>query len=332
MNDEFLNVLRREPSPEFARKLKVRLRALDVEAREPRRAAPRASRWAALAASLMVVALAFTFPAVRAGAQAFLDMFRVVSFTGVAFDPERLAKLPQSGVDFSQIIGGEPEVLKAPHDPVAYATAEEAGAAAGLDARTPTWLPPFFELKSAAVAGDGEMRFTAHTADLKLLLDALAISDVTIPEGIDGQQIHVRVPPILHLAYTGRGSQGLMLLEARTPEVSFPAGIDIAALGEIGLRMLGLSRSEAYRIAQSVDWRTTLLVPVPLNAASFRQVNIQGATALLIQATATGDDAGPEPRRFGDTILMWSQQGVVYALTSAVMSPDTLIDIAQSLQ
>ncbi|HET8696767.1 MAG TPA: hypothetical protein VFO94_04740, partial [Gammaproteobacteria bacterium] len=192
MNDEFLNVLRREPSPEFARKLKVRLRALDDEARAPR-PAPRAARWAALAASLLVVALAFTFPAVRAGAQAFLDLFRVVNFTGVAFDPERLAKLPSSGLDLAQILGGDVEVLKEPHAPVVYGTPEEAGAAAGLRVRTPAWLPPGFELDRVDAAGDGEMRFTARAANLRLLLDSLAIGDVTVPEGIDGREFRVRV-------------------------------------------------------------------------------------------------------------------------------------------
>jgi len=328
MNDDFLNVLRREPSPEFARKLKVRLRDADVEAREPRHA-PRAARWAALAASMLTVALAFTFPAVRAGAQAFLDLFRVVNFTGVAFDPERVAKLPTSGLDLSQLIGGQVEVLKQPHDPVAYATAEEAGAAAGLHVRTPTWLPLTFELSGASVGGDGEMRFTASTANLKVLLDALAIGDVTIPEGIDGQQFHVRVPPVVHLSYGGRGGPAITLIEATTPEVSFPAGLDPAAIGEIGLRILGLSRSEAYRIAQSVDWRSTLLVPVPVNAASFRQVNIQGATALMIQANDSAHPTEGKPGR--ETVILWSQQGIVYALSS-LMGPDTLVDIAQTLQ
>jgi hypothetical protein len=256
-------------------------------------------------------------------------MFRVVSFTGVAFDPERIAKLPSSGLDLGQMIGGEAEVIKAPHDPVPYGTAEEAGAAAGLQLRTPTWLPPLFEFGSASVGGDGEMRFVARTANLQLLLDSLAIGDVTIPAGIDGQQFTVRVPPVVHLTYDVRGRPAITLLEARTPEVQFPAGIDVAALGEIGLRLLGLSRTEAYRIAQSVDWRTTLMVPVPVNAASFRQVNIQGVTALLIQANDGGPSEGAVPR--GENVLMWSQNGIVYALTS-LMSPDTLIDIAQSLQ
>jgi hypothetical protein len=329
MNDEFLNVLRREPSPEFARKLKVQLRALDDEAREPRRA-PRAARWAALAASLLVVALAFTFPAVRAGAQAFLDLFSVVNFTGIAFDPERLAKLPSSGLDLAQIVGGDVEVLKAPHDPVVYTTVEQAGAAAGLRVRTPAWLPPGLELQNVGVGGDGEMRFTGRTANLRLLLDSLAIGDVTIPEGIDGQPFQVRVPPVLHLAYGRSGKPAaLALIEAQTPEVTFPAGLDVAALGEIGLRLLGLSRSEAYRLAQTIDWRTTLLVPVPVNAASFRQVNIQGESALLIEAN---NSARPNKSGMGgESVLMWSQQGVVYALTGAT-SPDTLIDIAQSMQ
>lgn len=328
MNDDFLNVLRREPSPEFARKLKARLRQLDVDAREPRRA-PRAARWAALAASLMTVALAFTFPAVRAGAQAFLDLFRVVNFTGVAFDPERLAKLPTTGLDLPQMIGQQVEVLKQPHDPVAYATAEEAGAAAGVRVRTPAWLPPGFELMGVGVGGDGEMRFTASTANLRLVLDALAIGDVTIPEGIDGQQFQVRVPPVVHLTYGVNGRPAATLIEAQTPEVSFPAGLDPAALGEIGLRILGLSRSDAYRIAQSVDWRTTLLVPVPVTAASFRQVNIQGETALLIEAN--NSERPNKSGMPGESVLLWSQQGVVYALTSLV-GPDTLIDIAQTLQ
>jgi hypothetical protein len=131
------------------------------------------------------------------------------------------------------------------------------------------------------------------------------------------------------LSYGVQGRPVVTLIEASTPEVAFPAGVDVAALGEIGLRLLGLSRTEAYRIAQTIDWRNTLLVPVPVSAASFRQVNIQGETALMIEANNS-----PRPNKAGmggETVLMWSQQGVVYALTSQ-MGPDTLIDIAQSLQ
>jgi hypothetical protein len=70
-----------------------------------------------------------------------------------------------------------------------------------------------------------------------------------------------------------------------------------------------------------------LLVPVPVNAASFRQVNIQGENALLIQANRARSDSS----RGGDAILLWSQQGIVHALTGPA-SPETLTRIAETLQ
>ena len=71
MSDDFLSGLRQEPSAEFAQQLKARLRRLDAPAR--RFVPSTLARWTALAASFGLVAFSFTFPAVRAGAQAFLE-------------------------------------------------------------------------------------------------------------------------------------------------------------------------------------------------------------------------------------------------------------------
>ena len=62
-------------------------------------------KWLAAAASLAIVGFAFTLPAVQAGAQAFLDLFRVRQFTGVEFDPERLRSLESSGLDPQAFLG-----------------------------------------------------------------------------------------------------------------------------------------------------------------------------------------------------------------------------------
>src|SRR5262245_33746953 len=113
MNDDFLYGLKREPSPEFARQLKVRLRDLDTASR-PRLFPQFVTRFAVLAATLAAVAFAFTFPTVRAGAQAFLDLFRVSSFVGVAFNPERLRELASTGLDLPRMIGEQVEVLTEP--------------------------------------------------------------------------------------------------------------------------------------------------------------------------------------------------------------------------
>jgi hypothetical protein len=118
-----------------------------------------------------------------------------------------------------------------------------------------------------------------------------------------------------------------MLIEARRPEASLPAGLDMPRLGEIGLRLLGTDAGEAYRIAQSIDWRTTLLVPVPTDATAFRKVDIRGASGLLIES-ARRDRGGTAALQ---TILMWSSGDLVLALIGSLPA-DQLLEMAQSTQ
>src|SRR5882672_12079171 len=147
MNDDFVYGLRRDPRPEFADGLKARLQALDARA-PASRFAPRVARWTALAASFAVVAFAFTLPSVQAGAQAFLDLFRVTTFAGVAFDPQRLSRIQTTGVDLQQMLGEQIESVEIAAAPVSYASPQEAGAAAGIRVYTPAWLPPGMSLTS----------------------------------------------------------------------------------------------------------------------------------------------------------------------------------------
>src|SRR5262249_54917241 len=90
MDDRFLNELRREPRPEFAHELQRKLHA-QGEARNPIavRMVP------ALAVSFAAIAIVglFAFPAVRASAQAMLDLFRVRKFSAISYDATRIEKL-----------------------------------------------------------------------------------------------------------------------------------------------------------------------------------------------------------------------------------------------
>jgi hypothetical protein len=283
------------------------------------------AKWVAMAASIAVVSVAFTFPAVRAGAQAFLDLFRVASVRAVAFDTERLSELERldlSGLDLPAIVGENVEVLAESGEPTPYATLQDAAAAAGHSVLTPAWMPPGWELTTIEVVGENAVRLTVFMEPLRQILAGLGIDDVSIPAGLDGQQATIRVPPVVHLEYTHAAitSGRLQLLQARSPEVSFPAGIDLAALAEIGLRILGLERDEAYRFAQSIDWRSTLIVPVPAGNASFIEVNVAGNDGLLIQ-----------PRDEYGALLLWASGDQVFALGGPLPNPE-LLEIAQTLQ
>ena len=91
--------------------------------------------------------------------------------------------------------------------------------------------------------------------------------------------------------------------QARSPEIDLPAGVDLAEIGEVGLRVAGLSADEARQFAEKIDWHTTLLVPVPANAASFREVDVHGTTGLLISIDSAR--AGGPGGESAKTIVLW---------------------------
>jgi hypothetical protein len=325
MNDQFLNSLRRDPAPAFARQLKSRLNAIDAPAIAEQRSPM--WRWLATAASVVALAFAFTFPAVRTAAEAFLDYFRVVNFAGVAFDPQRMAQLwSNASVDLPTLIGQQVTPAAPPPPPVAYSTLDEASAAAGMRLHTPTWVPPGFTLTSIEVRGQHEFSVQGNTEKLQSVLDALGITDVSVPTALDGQTVSIQVPPVARLVYDD-GQHQITLTQSRSPVIALPAGVDVATIAEIGLRLLGLERAEAYRFAQSVDWRSTLLVPVPAATATFHQVEVQSGTGLVIEAGQAREGLGGR----GGTLVLWSSADTVYALGGPVRSTDTL-QMAQSVQ
>jgi hypothetical protein len=322
MDDQFLRDLKAQPSPEFAARLRTALHAKPAAHVARIGSAAALRKWLAAAASLAVVGFAFTLPPVQAAAQAFLDLFRVVQFTGVQVDPERLRTLESSGIDF-QVMFGDVEPLTTPQEPVSYATAQEAGAAAGVRVRTPAWLPDGYSSTGFLVSAEHAARVTANTAGLQALLDTLGLADVELPDGLDGQVATVRVPPIVSQTYAN-GEHTVHVIQAQSPDVSFPAGLDLPKLAYAALRVLGMSQDEAYNMSVTIDWRSTLVVPVPPQAASYRPINVGGNEGLLIEGVAEEEGA-----RGG--VLMWSANGETFAVTGPI-SGVQLLEIAQTLQ
>jgi hypothetical protein len=73
----------------------------------------------------------------------------------------------------------------------------------------------------------------------------------------------------------------------------------------------------------TVDWRTTLIVPVPARAAAYRPINVAGSEGLLI----TGAEEGALP----GGVLMWSTGDQTFAVTGPLAGVQ-LLEIAQTLQ
>jgi hypothetical protein len=330
MDDRFLHEQRREPGPGFARALRERLRAVEDDA------PARGFRFApalATVAGIAVVALLFTVPAVRVAAQNALDLFRVRSFAAIEIDPARLDQLralhDQVGQDPSMMVLDQQEVLKEPGKPVDYPSADLAGSAAGLPGlkqpRGP--LPSGMRFTKASVQGEGEARLTLHADKLRKVLELLGLTDVHVPAYLDGQKVTVHMPPIVSQQFEN-GSTHMTLVEAHSPEVGLPPGADLKQLGEIGLRILGLDADEARRVAGSIDWRSTLVVPVPTSAESFRQVEVNGQRGLFIRCEMP-DETGKRHR--SGAVLLWTEGDRVLGMQSNLPG-DEILDLAQSLR
>jgi hypothetical protein len=257
-----------------------------------------------------------------------LDLFRVRKFSAVKFDQARLDKLRQLDHDKALMVFDRQEIVRDPGQPQIVPSVEAAAAAAGFAVARPGYLPAGLSPDTVRVEGAGEARLSVSEAKLRALLDALELRDVKVPAGLDGKVVEVRKAPIVIQQFRGSGRLHAALVQSNSPEVAVPAGLDIVGLAEIGLRVLGLDPAEAHRVATATDWRTTLLVPVPVNASTFRQVTVRGAQGLLI--TTAGVNATGDRTREG-TIVLWSEGDRVYAALGNISDKD-LLQLAESVQ
>jgi hypothetical protein len=323
MNETSLLALREDPRPEFAARLLASLRAADEKAvrapaARPRRVLPLAASLAAAAA----FAALFALPSVRASAASLLARFRLVHFVAVEVDQSRLAELRSREIDLPAMIGERVRVVQEPGPPQAAASPREAGAAVGIDIRVPEWLPPDVTLRETFYRGPGRVEVVADAGRLAHLLDFLGIDDVRVPAGLDGQTATIEVPAIVRLRYANDKGAQADFLQARSPELVLPEGVAVEALAEIGLRILGFEAAEAKRFAHAVDWRSTMLVPLPSGKAGYRRIEVDGNPGLVIERTPVAKDGAPATRPI--QIVLWSADGMVFALRGNFQSESVL--------
>lgn len=323
MDDRMLHEYRREPDPRFARDLRERLR----RGERPRGIPSPAIRALAAVGALAVVASLFAIPSVRASAQAMLDIFRVRRFAAVEFDEARLEKLRSIDQDRAFLVFDRHETLQGGVIRY-YPSPEGVSAEAGFAVSAPAYFPDSLAPDSVFLQSEEAIRFSVSEAKLRSLLDRLDVKDVPVPGDLEGRWVEVRKHPVvIQRFHSPSRNRKAVLIQSRSPEVSVPAGWDVERLGEIGLRVLGLDAGEARRMARATDWRSTLLVPVPLNAATFRQVTIRGNSGLLI--TTTAEPAADGKQRRGAMIL-WTEGDRVFCLRGNLSARDT-IQMAESV-
>lgn len=259
---------------------------------------------------VLLIVVALSFPAVRAAASDFLGLFRVDKFAPISISPEQLALLEE--VAESGFYPGEIEMIEELGAPQIVGSLAEAEAKARLQARLPSTLA---EPDSVYFLDGGQGRLIVNVENARSILEIAGADPALIPDTLNGEAVDVKVYPAVSLNWNA----GIVLLQSPSPLVEYPEDIDVAALGKALLQILGMEPEQAERIANSIDWTSTLLVPIPENMATFDEIQIDGVSGLAL-SSLDGNNAA----------VLWQKLGTIYVLSGPDI--DQLVDIANSLR
>ena len=299
--------------------------------------------WGAVAA-LALVAVFVSFAPAHTWAQKILAMLRVQKIAVVTIDPEALSSGRENGELQGKAIGkfisDNLVVTLDPGKPQPAASADEASRQAGFRVRTLTSLPTPPQL---SVQGEGAFHMTLNRDRLQAILEEAGRSDLQLPESLDGATIAVHVPKAVFVRYgscsepkraasapdsapSGPEAQGCtFLLEVPSPTVSVPPDLNIAQVAEAGLQLAGMSADAAHAFCQTVDWTSTLVLPIPRDATSYQTVEVDGVQGTLIDMARVGR------RRPAGYTLLWVSNGIIYSLVGQGDSANA-VTLADSLE
>jgi len=188
------------------------------------------------------------------------------------------------------------------------------------------------------VQGGTAFEFTVDRNLAQGILNEAGRSDLQLPAALDGATMAVDIPAGVTAAYGNcpkvegsneTGSPGrrfatcVVLAQIPSPAVTTPPDLDVAQLAQIGLQFTGMSAEEAQAFSQTVDWASTLVVPIPRNGAVYTQVPEDGVIGYLIQRPA--DDA-PQ------YAVIWVKDGIIYAIGGLGSNSSAALEMANSMK
>jgi len=293
------------------------------------------------AIAILAIALLLAIPTTRALAGELLNLFRVQQVAVLPIDSTGLQSLTGNealGNQLSKLISDSTVVTDKPGEPVVAANAEEASTSAGFTVRLPADAAP----SKIYVSDSSAFTLTVDRAKAQAFIESAGRSDLVLPKSIDGAKITVSIPATVNTAFgtcpepqtknteINQMKEGprkdypdcIIFTQMPSPTVNAPDGVDIAQLAQIGLEFSGMSREEAAAFTSTVDWTSTLVVPIPRDAATYQDVAVDGVTGKLIQRT---NKYSPE------YALLWVKDGIVYAISGSGSDASRALEIVKAL-
>jgi hypothetical protein len=287
--------------------------------------------WVALTA-ILVLAVAFSFPGVRAAADSFLGLFRVQQIeavrVGINLDemPERMSTYFQL---LDQKLGDDVDV-QTEGDFREVADAAEASAATGYTVRLPEGVQ---KPRRIVFQPAGRVTIWIKRQLWQELIDGMGY-DYTLPESVDGKTITVSVPDTVTTYYGDCALEEadleeiseyeqtcIILTQMPIPSIDAPPDVDISKIGQIYLQAFGMSAEDAAAAAEKIDWASTLVIPVP-EGGSYAEISVDDVDGIAFK-----DQRSLQT----NYTLMWLRGGMFYAVTGRGVFAEG-IEIVNSLE
>jgi Putative zinc-finger len=308
--------------------------------------------WGFAAAAVAVTILVSVSP-VRTWAQRILAMLRVQKIQVVTIDPTTLMTSPEPDSRpyklINQFIADNVVVTIDPGKPEVFSNATRAAQLAGYP------IPMIRSLgapNSVEINGETAFQMTINRDRVATLLEEIGRSDIQIPESANGALVAVHIPktvismygdcPVGHRYVSAnpqpqaealaerkmermaniKDTNCIYLIQAPSPTVSVPPDLKMSDIAEAALELAGMSPADARSFCQTVDWSSTLVVPIPRNSSSYETVTVDGVEGTLITETL------PKGNRYS---LLWIKNGMIHSLSGHGNSSDAL-NLAASLR
>jgi hypothetical protein len=306
-----------------------------------------------LAVVAVVVTILVSINPVRTWAQRVLAMLRVQKIQVVTIDPTTLMSSSEPDSRpyklINQFVADNVVVTLDPGKPDVFSDLTRAAQSTGYPIRT---IGSLGAPHSVEVNGETAFQMTFNRDRVVTLLDEIGRPDIQIPESANGVLIAVHIPksvvsiygdcPARHKYVSSHAqSEGeamaerkmermanmkdtncTYLIQAPSPTVSVPSDLNMSDIAEAALELAGMSPAEARSFCQTVDWSSTLVVPIPRNSSSYETVTVDGVEGTLITETLS------EENRYS---LLWIKNGVIHSLVGHGNSSDAL-SLAASLR
>jgi hypothetical protein len=278
-----------------------------------------------------VLVAALSFPQVRVIANSFLGLFRVeqIEAVDVGISLENLPKEMETRFTAVDNIINDQLIVDKKVVPEEVDTISEASEMVGFPAR----IPGFPRGETHIHYQDATtIRLVIDLEKWHALLDSMGYTDFMIPESADGAEVTFHIPAAVvvgigdceyneidevKLAHPDT-EHCTVFLQSHTPTIDAPPGLDINKAGQILLQTLGMSAAEAQEFSATVNWATTLVVPIPSDV-DYQPIFIEGVDGFFLEDNyASGKSAYS---------LIWLKDGIFHAL----IGDGTLSDALRSI-